>query len=567
MRREDTAALQERLRRVVAGLALVSLVACGRGDRGAASDGGGADDAALLRARALLTPSEPLPPRGEALAIAQAVEAAAEREGAGGRASELHLVAATLFERVWRVEGKAQDGAQALDILKSATQGGGSVWGCTAAVRAAELAGDIAHDAEVTYRELYRAERRFVAGAADAGADASSGAAPLLDEGRGACVRRLEEAIASIAAFRPAPRVLEAIDQGLAGEGSLASSLDASAGGAPKVVRIDQLGGKDAARVVIVFDRPARFRVADEAGVAGQPPRTSIELDGADVTRAPRETLVGGIVSRVLAEPSSTGGRVALDLDGRAFRRVFHLLEPYRVIVDVARHAPGARATRDVRRVVLDPGHGGSDPGAIGAAGVREKDVTLAVAQRAAVGLAREGVAVTATREDDRFVSLEERTAIANAAGADLFVSIHCNAAENRTRHGVETYVLDTTRDQIAQRVAARENATSQAANAEIGSILASMRMADQATHSTRLADLLQRTALASLRGEYKEIHDGGVHTAGFYVLVGARMPAVLFESSYVSNPRDEQALATPDYQARLADGIINAVKAYREGR
>jgi N-acetylmuramoyl-L-alanine amidase len=248
---------------------------------------------------------------------------------------------------------------------------------------------------------------------------------------------------------------------------------------------------------------------------------------------------------------------------------VFYLPEPYRVIIDIARHPPGAtaRGQRLVARVALDPGHGGSDPGAIGPSGVREKDVTLAIARKIAPVLAREGMQVVLTRDDDRFVSLEERTARANSFGADLFVSVHCNAAENRGKRGVETYMLDTARDEMAGRIAARENATSAAAGAEIGSILASMRLADQSARSGRLADLVERAALASLRGTYPDAVDGGVHTAGFYVLVGARMPGVLFETSYISNAREEARLASDDYQQRLADGIVNAVKAYREGR
>ncbi len=239
-------------------------------------------------------------------------------------------------------------------------------------------------------------------------------------------------------------------------------------------------------------------------------------------------------------------------------------------MIDIARHPPGQAQTtgrRTVLKVALDAGHGGTDPGAIGPSGIQEKDVTLAIAHKIAPVLAKEGIAVLFTRDDDRFVALEERTARANASGADLFISIHCNAAENRTRHGVETYVLDTTSDQIASRVAARENATSQAATAEIGSILASLRMADQATRSTRFAELLQKTSLASIRGQYPQSHDGGVHTAGFYVLVGARMPSALFETSYISNVLEEQALGSEDYKQRLADGIVNAVVAYREGR
>jgi N-acetylmuramoyl-L-alanine amidase len=370
--------------------------------------------------------------------------------------------------------------------------------------------------------------------------------------------------------------VLDAIDRGLEGEGLLAGGADAlrsSAGGTSeptRIIKIEPIAGKDAARVVIVLNRSVHFRPGDVAVPGIGLPRTYVDLDGATLAGPPQEFAMDGVVTKVRAEAISTGARVTLELDGQAYRKVFYLPEPYRVIIDIARHPPGIASHaghRRVDRIVLDPGHGGWDPGAIGQAGLREKDVTLAIARRVSPVLAREGMTVLLTREDDRYVPLEERTARANAFGADLFVSIHCNAAENRARHGVETYVLDTTKDEIASRVAARENATSQAATAEIGSILASLRLADQASHSTHLADLLQHSAMVSLRDAYKDVHDGGVHTAGFYVLVGARMPSILFETSYISNPAEETRLASDAYDQRIADALVNAVRAYREGR
>ena len=285
---------------------------------------------------------------------------------------------------------------------------------------------------------------------------------------------------------------------------------------------------------------------------------------------AARDTPAGGIVQRIHAEATSPGARVVLDLDARAWRRVFYMHEPYRIVVDVARHPPGSpktRGSRQVARVVLDPGHGGRDVGAVGPAGTREKDVTLDIAHRVAPILATQGIQVVLTRDDDRFVSLEERTARANAFAADLFVSVHCNASEGKVRRGVETYVLDLSRDEIAARVAARENATTQAASAELGSILPGMRMVDDSVRSARFAQLLQRASMAALRLNYGDAVDGGVHTAGFYVLVGARMPSVLFESSYVSNALDEQRLASGDGRQLFADAIANAIVAYREGR
>jgi N-acetylmuramoyl-L-alanine amidase len=203
----------------------------------------------------------------------------------------------------------------------------------------------------------------------------------------------------------------------------------------------------------------------------------------------------------------------------------------------------------------------------MGPTGIKEKDVALDIAHRVAPVLARQGMQVVLTRDDDRYVSLEERTARANAFAADLFVSIHCNASESRLRRGVETYILDTSRDEIAARVAARENATTRAASAELSPFLGGMRMAADAKRSARFAQLLQRAATTAVQSKYGDAFDGGVHTAGFYVLVGARMPSVLFETSYVSNTAEEARLGSADYRQLIADAIINAVRAYAQGR
>ena len=537
---------------------LGTVTACG-GARGAESVDAGASGE-VARAEALLLPAATLPPRPEAIATAQSVEALALKEGAGARAVELHALAASVHERLWRVEHREQDASEAIDLYRAAGKDLSLRGACEAAVRGAKLAGELAKSAETTYAELYRVQRRGTVFGVDAGANL--------------CGAAVDEPLALLAAFRPPAPVLDAIDRGLAGEGAIALAvLDAGPSRvlvAPRITRIEQWGGDEAARVVVHLDRSSHFRVGDVGSSTGQGARTYIDLDGVEFGGSARETAVSGIVSRVLAEATSTGSRIALDLTGPAYRRVFHLLEPFRIVIDIAKNPPGAGpkgANRAVNRVAIDAGHGGNDPGAQGPSGLREKDVTLAVARKLAPILSRLGIQVALTREDDRYVTLEERTARANAFGADLFVSIHCNAAENKTRRGVETYVLDTTTSDMAGRVAARENATSQAASNEVAQLLASMRLADQATRSTHFAELLQRAGVASLGAQYADVLDGGVHHAAFYVLVGARMPAVLFETSYISNATDEQRLGLADYQQRLADAIANAVKAYREGR
>lgn len=546
-------------------LPLALLGACGSGRPAPDGEGGApiADAPGLAHAYALLDGSTPLPPRPEALTLAQSIAAAAAREGAGARAVELHATAGRILERAWRVEGRPQDATEALDLYRAASRTPDVAGACEAALAGARLAGDVARDASTLYAELYRVSRRFAP------------AAPT-DAPGGACRAEVERNLRQLVAFRPPARVLEAIDEGLAGEGAIAEALagllDAGPSvpvSPPRMVRVESWPGRDSARVVLVLDRPATYRVGDEMISGLGAPRTFVDLDGVDLGDVPRDTPQRGIVQRLRVETTSTGSRVFLELDGHAWRRVFYLHEPYRVVIDVARRPPGVsdRGARSVSRVVLDPGHGGKDAGALGPTGVREKDVTLDVARRVAPVLEAQGLQVVLTRKDDVFVSLEERTALANAYSADLFVSIHCNASEARGRRGVEVYVLDTTRDEIAARVAARENATTQAASAELASILGGMRLADEAARSTKLAQLLDRSAMAALQLKFGDVVDGGVHTAGFYVLVGARMPSVLFETSYLSNPVEEQRLASEEYRQLLADAIVNAVKAYREGR
>jgi N-acetylmuramoyl-L-alanine amidase len=503
--------------------------------------------------------------RSEVLALAQTIEDLALHEGTGSRAVEFHMLAGRLSERCWRVEHREADAKDALDRYRLASQDVALPGACDAAVRGAGLAGELASDPATTYAELYRVRRR----AAAAGVDAA----------KGACGAPLDAALAALEAFRPAPSVLTAIDTGLASLGLLeardagndrASRTTADADTPPRMMGIETWGGQSTARVVVHLNRASAFRVFDAAPTATDVAHTFVEFDGVERGDVAPSTDLTGVVTQVRTLSTSTGARVEINVDGTAYRRVFQLLDPFRVVVDIARQPPGRGADekrRTVTRVVLDPGHGGSDPGAVGPSGLREKDATLAIAKRVAVTLAQFGIVVTLTRDEDRFVSLEERTARANANGADLFVSIHCNASDRAGRRGVESYVLDTSATEMAGKVAARENGASQAASNEVARLLAAMSLADHATRSVRLAELMQRASMASLHGKYDSVVDGGVHKAGFYVLVGARMPAVLFETSYISNPTEEERLGSVAYQQRLADAVVNAIKAYREGR
>jgi N-acetylmuramoyl-L-alanine amidase len=221
-----------------------------------------------------------------------------------------------------------------------------------------------------------------------------------------------------------------------------------------------------------------------------------------------------------------------------------------------------------VKRVVIDAGHGGDDPGAIGPSGVKEKDVTLKIARKVAERLKKElKMEVILTRDKDVFIPLEERTAIANAAHADLFISIHCNSNPNRRIYGVESYYLNITDDNYAIRLAARENRTSERSISDLQFILADLAMKSNVDDSVRLSKMVQANVVGELRDNYTQVKDLGVKHALFYVLIGAKMPAILVETSFVSNKMEEQRLNSVKYQDRIADGLVQGVRNFVEER
>ena len=220
-----------------------------------------------------------------------------------------------------------------------------------------------------------------------------------------------------------------------------------------------------------------------------------------------------------------------------------------------------------IRRVVVDAGHGGKDDGAVGPHGLKEKDVALSIAKMLGQRLKHYGLDVIYTRTDDRFVPLEERTDIANAKGADLFISIHCNASTSRARHGVATYYLNVTGNRYEMRLAARENATSKKSVSDLRLILADLATQADTDESVRLATQIQSHTVGFLRHHYRGIHDRGVKNALFYVLLGARMPAVLVETSFISNRREARRLHSHTYRERVAQGIFEGVKAFLRDR
>lgn len=216
-------------------------------------------------------------------------------------------------------------------------------------------------------------------------------------------------------------------------------------------------------------------------------------------------------------------------------------------------------------RIAIDPGHGGHDPGAK-VKGLTEADLVLSVALKLeALLLAQPGVEVVLTRRTNAFVSLEERTAIANRAGADLFLSIHANASANASAQGIETYYLNFASSDAAQAVAARENAASARSMRELQDIVRAIALNNKMDESRDLARLVQASMHERLREGNRPVRNLGVKQAPFMVLVGATMPSVLAEVSFITNPAEATRLKTEKYRQQIADALFAAITRYRQ--
>ncbi|MBC2693683.1 MAG: N-acetylmuramoyl-L-alanine amidase [Desulfobacteraceae bacterium] len=279
--------------------------------------------------------------------------------------------------------------------------------------------------------------------------------------------------------------------------------------------------------------------------------------------------------------------RVVVDIKSFKTYKIFSLKNPFRVVIDVwgteAKRKTSELKTAEknkkftssalakqlalgVNCIVIDPGHGGRDFGASGyLKGVYEKDVVLKIAKMLAKKIHEEvQCEVFLTRTRDRYLTLEERTAIANTKNADLFISIHTNAARSRKAFGIETYFLNLATDNESILVAARENATSTKNISDLQTILSDLMQNAKINESSRLAGHVQ-TALCNClkKNKYGRINNKGVKQAPFYVLLGAQMPAILIETSFISNPKECKRLINPKYQERLCEAIVDGIKKY----
>jgi len=220
-----------------------------------------------------------------------------------------------------------------------------------------------------------------------------------------------------------------------------------------------------------------------------------------------------------------------------------------------------------IGRIVIDAGHGGHDSGTLGAGGIEEKDVVLDVALRLGKLLHdRLGAEVVYTRDDDTFIPLETRTAIANKAQADLFISVHANSSSDVSVKGVEVYYLNFTSDPEAMTVAGRENAVSTESVHELSDLVKKIALKDKIDESKELAADVDASLYAGLRKGNPELKNRGVKKAPFVVLIGANMPSILAEISFVTNADTAEKLETPEYRERVAESLYKGIAVYARG-
>ena len=362
-----------------------------------------------------------------------------------------------------------------------------------------------------------------------------------------------------------------------------------------------------------------RYQILDQKRPSGEPvKRLYIDLDNTrtDSKTATEHRFAKGPVSRVRAgyfTPETV--RVVLELESLGHYDIRSEANPFRIILDIgadkaappvqtaeatppkkdvpAREVkapatppplpatpssnlrPSASAKKNagnlieqfglsVRTVLIDPGHGGKDPGAHGLNGLTEKDVNLRFGRILGEALQKKGFNVLYTRTTDTFIPLETRTEMANSKGVDLFVSVHCNAHGAAGSSGLETYSLNLANSRDAVRVAARENAASQKKISDLQAILTDLMLSAKTVESKELAGYVQKRAIGGIRGAYAT-RDRGPHEAPFFVLIGANMPAVLVELGYITNPEDAKHLASDAYMHALAQGMVEGVVAYKK--
>jgi N-acetylmuramoyl-L-alanine amidase len=391
---------------------------------------------------------------------------------------------------------------------------------------------------------------------------------------------------------------------------------------ATTVTELKHWSNPDYTRIAVSLDHEAEFEThaIRPSLEATAPSRIYIDIKGARVAKGVKDDPVGdGLLKTArVGQYRPDVVRVVLDVENIKEYKVFSLSDPFRIIIDVKgerkteiskleesitnlqrekdrateprseaaavvevpataetpmvgekveRKTPPKFKPGRIRRIVVDPGHGGQDPGAIGAGNTMEKDIVLAIGLKLADRLRSElGMDVVMTRSTDIFIPLEERTAIANKVNADLFISVHANASLNRKTIGIETYYLNLAKTDKAKQLAARENNTSLEKVSVLQGVLFDLMANSKINDSAHLADEVQKGTYKRVSSRYPAARNNGVKQGPFYVLLGATMPSILVETAFLSNEAEEKNLNDPEYQEATVEGIVDGVRSYCAG-
>ncbi len=367
------------------------------------------------------------------------------------------------------------------------------------------------------------------------------------------------------------------------------------------VTELRSWSNPDYTRIAITLDRESTYEYhllkKDDTGKL--PPRLYLDIKGAKLAKGVKDIpIADGLLKMArVAQYRADIVRVVLDIDNIREFKVFPLSDPYRIIIDVRgerktelssvdesiktlepsrTEETGARPPEEkpkavtsfkpgkIRRIVVDPGHGGHDPGAMNPDGTKEKDVVLQMGMKLAKRIREElGIDVVMTRSSDVFIPLEERTAIANKVNADLFISIHANSSLSRAAAGIETYYLNLAKTEKAARVAARENNTSLDKVNLLQAILFDLMANYKLNDSARLADDVQKNLYRTIDKQFGGTKNLGVKQGPFYVLVGATMPSILVETAFISNGTEVERLKSSGYQDATVSGIVEGIRDY----
>ncbi|HPL87496.1 MAG TPA: N-acetylmuramoyl-L-alanine amidase [Deltaproteobacteria bacterium] len=351
-------------------------------------------------------------------------------------------------------------------------------------------------------------------------------------------------------------------------------------------------------RVVIDLEKNVTFKAftVPEDKKNQLPHRLVIDLKGAATPPGfpYKHTVDNRLVSDVrVSQHDRDTVRVVLDLKDKLQYNTFNLEDPSRIVIDVSNDVSSIREVASyqskvkkvrshtpsqmkddvpsiatqlclkVSRIVIDPGHGGKDPGAVSPNGVKEKDLVLEIGKLLAKRLKMEGFEVFLTRTSDVFLTLEERTNFANSKRADLFVSLHANSNNDKSVRGIETYFLNLTTDATAIEVAARENATTQKSISDLQLIINDLMLNSKINESSKFANCVHTGIISSAVSVGYEGRNLGVRQAPFYVLLGAQMPSILLELGFMTNSNDLGLMKRRAYQEALVDGIAKGINNY----